>query len=93
MWCISSDVHSRGTRATFGQPKISDLEGLRTNQTRSSKEYTNAVWPTMSTRWITPTTPLLAIFKSLRIKRSQMKLVFSEETPGGTAILAPFLEA
>ena len=54
--------------------------GLTTNKTRSSKEYISAVWPTMSTRWTTPTTLLSAIFKSSPLKRSQMKLVFRRET-------------
>ena len=56
--------------------------GLTTNKTRSSKEYISAVWPTMSTRWTTPTTLLSAIFKSSPLKRSQMKfLTFQKRDP------------
>ena len=35
MWCISPDVNSTRTHATLGQPKISNLNGLTTNQTQT----------------------------------------------------------
>ena len=38
MWCISSDVNSSRTRSTLGQPKISNLDRLATNQTRRERE-------------------------------------------------------
>ena len=44
MFCISSDVNSTRTRATLGQQKISNLDGLTTQIKREAQESKQMQW-------------------------------------------------